>query len=172
LIARPRFGSPSVASAQPYAAGERDAQKGRFCHGDYPFPRMATAAKNTGSEACTQGVRVVARPSYLPQQSQPSLGKYVWAYRVRITNETMRPLQLRTRHWSIVDADAVCREVDGEGVVGQQPVLTPGESFEYTSFCPLETSWGTMEGWFVLDALDEDEPRRVVAKVGRFYLVS
>ncbi len=134
--------------------------------------RMATAIKNPGSEVSTQGVRVTARPSYLPQQSRPSAGQFVWAYRIRITNESLRPLQLRTRHWAIVDADAQRKEVDGDGVVGQQPVLMPGQNFEYTSFCPLETHWGTMEGWFVFDALDEEQPRQVTAVVGRFFLVS
>lgn len=133
---------------------------------------MATSTKNPGSDVVTEGVRVVAKPSYLPQQSRPSESQFVWAYRVRIVNESMRALQLRTRHWAIVDGDGQCREVDGEGVVGQQPVLMPGQSFEYTSFCPLETHWGTMEGWFGLDAMDEEQPRRVVVKVGRFFLVS
>jgi ApaG protein len=133
---------------------------------------MSTVAKNAGSETSTEGVRVVARPSYLPQQSRPSTGQFVWAYRIRVTNESVRTLQLRARHWAIVDADGQGREVDGEGVVGQQPVLAPGESFEYTSFCPLETPWGTMEGWFRLDAMDEEQPREVIAKVARFYLVS
>lgn len=113
-----------------------------------------------------------ARPSYLPQQSAPSESRYCWAYRIRIVNESVRALQLRTRHWVIVDGEGQRREVDGEGVVGQQPLLAPGQSFEYTSWCPLETHWGTMEGWFAFDAADGEEPRRVMVRVGRFYLVS
>jgi ApaG protein len=133
---------------------------------------MATALKNSGSDACTEGIRVLARPSFLPQQSRPDAGQFVWAYRIRITNESARLVQLRTRHWLIVDAEGLRREVDGEGVVGQQPVLAPGESFEYTSFCPIETHWGTMEGWFQFDSMDEEQPRQIVARVARFYLVS
>ena len=133
---------------------------------------MAALARNPGSEACTLGVRVVVRPVYLPQQSRPSENQWVFAYRVRMVNESGRTVQLRTRHWTIVDADGERRSVDGEGVVGQQPLLEPGGAFEYTSFCPLETAWGTMEGTFRFEAMDHAEPAEFDAVVARFYLVS
>ncbi len=132
---------------------------------------MTTVTKSTGSEACTHGVRVAVRPVYLPQQSKPDAGQYVWAYRIRITNESDQTVQLRTRHWIIVDADGQRRDVEGDGVVGQQPVLAPGETFEYTSVCPLETDWGTMEGSFRFEAVGNADVPEFDAMVARCYLV-
>lgn len=127
------------------------------------------SAKPTGSDITTGGVRVQVTPRYLPQQSDPEGGKYLFAYSITLTNDTARPVQLRSRRWLIVDADGESHEVEGEGVVGQQPHIAPGRSFEYTSFCPLPTPWGTMEGAYTM--IDEDGATFPV-RIARFYLVS
>lgn len=117
----------------------------------------------------TEGVRVAVSPSYLPEQSNPEAGQYTFGYRIRITNESPWRMRLVSRRWLIVDADGERREVEGEGVIGQQPDLPPGESFTYSSFCPLSTPWGTMEGSYTM--LREDgEPLEV--RIGRFYLAA
>lgn len=94
----------------------------------------------------TQGVKITARPSYLADQSQPDQNQWVWSYRITVTNDSDEVVQLVDRHWLITDACGEVQEVRGEGVVGQQPVLTPGEEFSYESFCPLATDYGFMRG--------------------------
>lgn len=120
------------------------------------------------STAVTHGIRVSVRPAFLAQQSRAEMSNFMWAYRVRLTNEGEVPVKLLTRHWLIIDADGVRKEVEGEGVVGQQPELEPGESYEYTSHVPLETTWGTMEGSYVF--VDANGNNLRVA-VPRFMLV-
>lgn len=122
-----------------------------------------------GSECVTGGFRVNVFPSYLVDHSDPSNRQWVFGYRVRITNESPETAQLLSRRWLIVDAHGRENEVRGEGVVGQQPVLRPGKSFEYSSICPMTTRWGTMEGQYALQ-VGEDE-RLVEIAVARFYLV-
>ena len=89
---------------------------------------------------------VAVEPRYVPDQSNPSKQQFVFAYTVRITNTGERPAQVISRHWVITDGDQAQQEVRGLGVVGQQPLLAPGETFEYTSGCPLTTPVGTMRG--------------------------
>ncbi len=91
---------------------------------------------------------VTVVPRYLPEQSDPAQQHYVFAYTVRITNTGSLPAQLISRHWIITDGAQRTDEVRGLGVVGQQPLLPPGESFEYTSGCPLSTPVGTMKGTY------------------------
>jgi ApaG protein len=98
------------------------------------------------SVAITQGVRVTVSTVYVPSQSAPTLHRYVFAYTIRIANEGAQTVQLKTRHWVITHGTGKVEEVRGPGVVGQQPVLKPGEQFEYTSGCVLETPRGTMHG--------------------------
>jgi ApaG protein len=98
------------------------------------------------SEAVTRGVRVQVESRFV--ESDPERGGWLFAYRVRITNEGGDTVQLISRHWIITDANGETEEVQGPGVVGAQPVLAPGESFEYTSACPLRTSFGTMHGTY------------------------
>ena len=98
------------------------------------------------SVAITQGVRVTVSTVYVPSQSAPTQHRYVFAYTIRIANEGTRTVQLKTRHWVITHGTGKVEEVRGPGVVGQQPVLEPGEHFEYTSGCVLETPRGTMHG--------------------------
>ena len=83
---------------------------------------------------------------YLDEQSEPDEGRYVFAYTIRITNRGDRSAQLRRRHWVITDSNGKVQEVRGDGVVGEQPLLPPGESFEYTSGAIIETPVGTMQG--------------------------
>lgn len=123
-----------------------------------------------GSEVETNGFRVAIFPSYLPDHSDPQGRQYVFGYRVRINNESSITAQLLSRRWAIVDAHGRCNEVTGEGVVGQQPILRPGQSFEYSSFCPLTTSWGTMEGSYAFQREGDESVFEV--EIGRFYLVS
>lgn len=96
--------------------------------------------------ATTQGVVVTVRSFYLAEQSQPDTGKYVWAYRVRIDNQGTTTVQLLRRTWRITDARGRTMVVEGDGVIGEQPVLPPGGSFEYTSGTPLDTPSGFMTG--------------------------
>jgi ApaG protein len=94
----------------------------------------------------TRSIKITVRPIYLDQHSSPAEHHFVWAYHVRIENVGAETVQLRNRHWRITDALGRLQEVRGPGVVGEQPVLAPGEHFEYTSSCPLPTPSGFMVG--------------------------
>ncbi|CAO3448493.1 ApaG protein [Azospirillum argentinense] len=94
----------------------------------------------------TRAIRVTVQPVFLDEQSMPAESRYVWAYHVRIENEGQETVRLRTRYWHITDALGRVQEVRGPGVVGEQPVLEPGGSFEYTSGTPLPTPSGIMVG--------------------------
>jgi ApaG protein len=96
--------------------------------------------------AITRGIRVTVQPFFLEDQSEPDEGRFVWAYRVQIENTGQQAVQLMRRTWHITDARGRTIDVQGEGVVGEQPLLEAGESFEYTSGTPLETPSGIMEG--------------------------
>jgi ApaG protein len=100
----------------------------------------------SSSEATTRGIAVRVRSRYVPEQSDPDEGTWLFAYTVVISNTSEHVVQLVSRHWIITDANGHVEEVRGPGVVGAQPVLRPGESFEYTSACPLRTTFGTMHG--------------------------
>ena len=100
---------------------------------------------NTSVET-TRGVRIEVESRYIREKSDPLQNRWFFAYDIRISNDGDDIVQLLNRHWIITDANGQVEEVKGPGVVGNQPVLAPGESFEYTSFCPLTTPFGTMEG--------------------------
>ncbi|MEQ8815570.1 MAG: Co2+/Mg2+ efflux protein ApaG [Thalassobaculum sp.] len=100
----------------------------------------------------THDIRVTVQPMYLDEQSSPDDQQFVWAYQVRIENLGERTVRLRNRYWSITDARGRTQEVRGPGVVGEQPLLRPGESFEYTSGCPLSTPSGMMVGAYEMEA--------------------
>ncbi len=104
------------------------------------------------SEAKTRGVRVEVESRYIREKSDPLQQRWFFAYDIRISNDGDNTVQLLNRHWIITDANGHIEEVKGPGVVGNQPVLAPGESFEYTSFCPLTTPFGTMEGSYEMVA--------------------
>ncbi|MGH6942082.1 Co2+/Mg2+ efflux protein ApaG [Hypericibacter sp.] len=99
----------------------------------------------------TRSIRITVEPTYLDDQSAPDEQRFVWAYHVRIENQGPETVQLRSRYWRITDARGKVQEVRGAGVVGEQPVLKPGESFEYTSGTPLPTSSGFMVGTYQME---------------------
>lgn len=100
----------------------------------------------------TQSIRVTVKPIYLEEQSSPADHHYVWAYHIEIENTGADTVQLLTRHWKITDSTGRMQEVRGAGVVGEQPVLAPGESYEYTSGTPLGTPSGIMVGSFEMES--------------------
>ena len=121
------------------------------------------------SEATTNGVKVQVTSRFLEERSNPQTKKFVFAYTVTITNTESVPVQLISRKWIIRDADGDIETIEGPGVVGEKPVLQPGQSFEYTSFCPLETPFGTMEGHYNMVAADGS---RFQAKIAPFGLAT
>ncbi|MFA6122446.1 MAG: Co2+/Mg2+ efflux protein ApaG [Sphingomonas sp.] len=94
----------------------------------------------------TRGVIVRVAVSFLPEQSEPERGRWFWAYHIRLENAGPQAVQLLTRHWIITDGRGARHSVEGEGVIGEQPLIGPGESFDYVSGCPLSTSTGSMLG--------------------------
>jgi ApaG protein len=130
---------------------------------------MSAPVKSFGSVSLTRGIRVAVAPRFDAAQSDPSSARYVFVYRIRITNESPESVQLLSRHWVITDGRGERHEVRGEGVVGQQPRLSPGEVYTYSSFCPLPTPWGTMEGEYTMEGR---EGERFEVQVGRFTLAS
>src|SRR5579863_6336474 len=109
------------------------------------------------SEAVTNNIRVEVLSLYSPANSRPHQGAWVFQYTVRITNQGSETVQLISRHWIITDATDQVSEVKGDGVVGHQPVLAPGESFKYSSWCPLETPFGSMRGTYQMLGADGSE---------------
>ena len=120
-------------------------------------------------EAETAGIRVRVEPSYLPEQSNPEEDYYFWAYAIEITNLGTEVVQLESRHWRITDANGRTEEVRGPGVIGEQPTLAPGESFSYSSGCPLSTPQGLMVGSYQMVS---NEGRRFEFAVPAFSLDS
>ena len=104
----------------------------------------------------TAAIKVIVEPFYLEEQSEPEANHFVWAYHVRIENNGKKTVRLMTRHWRITDSLGNTQEVQGDGVVGEQPVLTPGESFEYTSGTPLGTPSGIMVGTYQMETESGD----------------
>ena len=119
--------------------------------------------------ATTHGVTVRVSVSFLPEQSEPSRGRWFWAYHIRLENEGDATVQLLTRHWVITDGRGARHSVEGEGVVGEQPLIAPGASFDYVSGCPLATPMGAMQGSYRMvgedgETFDVEIPRfRLVA---------
>ena len=101
--------------------------------------------------AITHDIEVTVAPSFLPEHSSPDTCRYVWAYAIEITNHSRDTVRLRSRHWVITDANGHIEEVRGAGVVGEQPTLTPGEVYRYTSGCPLSTTSGIMVGQYEME---------------------
>ncbi|WP_333592219.1 Co2+/Mg2+ efflux protein ApaG [Brevundimonas sp.] len=118
-------------------------------------------------ETESAGIRVRVRPSYLAGQSDPDAGRWVWAYQVEIENRRESPVQLIARHWVITDAKGHVEEVRGSGVVGEQPVIQPGDRYAYASGCPLSTSSGSMVGSY---AMTDDLGRHFEAAIPAFSL--
>ena len=125
--------------------------------------------------ATTAGITVRVAPRYLDEQSDPDAGAWAWSYHIRLENGTADDVQLLSRHWVITDGDGRVEHVRGDGVVGDQPVIAPGGSYDYVSGCPLPTSSGTMVGSYTMAAretlfavaiplfsLDSPDAKRVV----------
>jgi ApaG protein len=102
----------------------------------------------------THDIEVIAEPWYRADQSDPDSNRYVWSYRITIINRSEKTVQLNSRYWQITDANGHVEEVRGPGVVGDQPILGPDDSYQYVSGCPLPTSSGTMVGYY--DFVDEE----------------
>jgi ApaG protein len=102
------------------------------------------------SDTTTRGIRIVAVSEYEPERSSPAEGYYFFSYRIRIENHGEAAAQLLSRLWMVTDDRGEVTRIEGPGVVGETPLLQPGERFEYTSFCPLPTQVGTMEGHYVM----------------------
>ena len=105
-------------------------------------------------EAITHGIHVIVQPCYLEEESEPQDNQFVWAYTVQIANRGTETVQLRDRYWRIIDANGHMEEVSGEGVVGEQPTISPGEHYQYTSGCPLPTPSGIMAGNYSMELGD------------------
>ena len=105
----------------------------------------------------THDIAISVKPVYLDEQSEPEEGRFLWAYHIRIENQGEETVQLLTRYWKITDANGRIQEVRGEGVVGEQPVIEPGDAYEYASGCPLDTPSGFMVGSYHLVREDGDE---------------
>lgn len=115
------------------------------------------------SDTTTRGIRVQVRTQYLPERSSPREGQFLFAYHIRISNEGDETAQLVSREWIISDADGRVERVQGPGVVGETPVLSPGDGFEYTSFCPLKTPVGSMHGTYQMVTASGDRFDAVIA---------
>ena len=120
-------------------------------------------------EQTTHGVTVRVAVTFLPEQSEPERGRWFWAYHIRIENGRGAPVQLLTRRWEIADGRGAMHHVEGEGVVGEQPVIQPSASYDYVSGCPLTTPTGWMEGSYRM--LDESGTLLEVA-IPRFALLA
>jgi len=119
------------------------------------------------SSALTRGILVTVRSEYMPDRSSAGTKQYAFAYTVNIANQGTETAQLKSRHWIISDAFGTVQEVRGEGVVGAQPVLRPGEEFEYTSWCMIATPSGSMRGTYQMITSDGD---RFDAEIASFAL--
>ncbi len=130
---------------------------------------MAPVKELFPHSATTDGIIVRVSVSYLPEQSEPSKSRWFWAYHIRIENEADQSIKLVSREWTIRDGRGARHEVRGEGVVGEQPLIEPGESFDYVSGCPLSTPTGSMEGRYFMVAADGS---RFPVDIPRFPLVA
>ena len=101
----------------------------------------------------TEGISIMVDTFYQPTQSNPLSSEYLFAYRISIENLTMYPIRLLSRHWHILDSNGTHREVQGEGVVGQQPVIEPGNTYQYTSAAGLRSDMGKMYGTYLIENL-------------------
>ena len=120
-------------------------------------PTRPATPERSVYQAATRNILVRVAPSYLASDSDPENGRFVWSYTVEIENHGQETVQLISRHWIITDAMNRIEEVQGEGVVGEQPVLAPREAFRYSSGCPLQTPSGTMRGSYRM-MTDAGEP--------------
>ncbi|KAI3428176.1 hypothetical protein D9Q98_006556 [Chlorella vulgaris] len=143
-----------------------------------PLPQPAAAfdsSATTASDLVTDGVRVTCRSFYVPGESVPARGAYFFGYEITITNESDDTVKLMERSWVITNGQGKTQQVRGAGVVGEQPELAPGQSFQYRSACPLPTPQGSMEGHYEFYARDKASGqwrRSFLVKIGQFALRS
>lgn len=135
-------------------------------HPPVPVSKSPLACACTGSRITTDGITVTVVPQWFPPERAPDPRRYCFAYRVVIYNETPYPVFLRSRRWRIVDAEGHESVVEGDGVIGEQPRIEPGHVFSYTSWCPLDTPWGTMEGSY---RMEREEGTAFDVTIGRWY---
>jgi len=112
--------------------------------------------------AITEGITVRVAVNFLPEQSRIEAGKWFWVYHIRIENDSDQPVQLLTRHWRITDGRGMVNLVEGDGVVGEQPLLQPGQAHDYVSGCPLSTPQGSMEGHYTFRRGDGREIKAAI----------
>ena len=115
------------------------------------------------SDTTTRGIRIQVHSEFLPERSSPRDGQYLFQYHVRIANVGWETAQLISREWTITNAEGEVEKIKGAGVVGEQPVLHPGGAFEYTSFCPLKTAVGSMQGCYQMVTAAGDRFDAVIA---------
>ena len=115
------------------------------------------------SDTTTRGIRVEVESTYVDERSEPRERYFFFSYRVRISNVGEETAQLISREWVITDWDGNVEKVEGPGVVGEQPVLAPGQAFEYTSFCPLKTNVGSMQGSYQMITADGEQFDAMIA---------
>jgi len=120
-------------------------------------------------ESITSGIKVQVVSKYIPEHTNPDIPRYFFAYWVTITNESELSIKLIDRHWEITDATGKLKVVDGEGVIGKQPVIRPGESFSYNSFCPIETEFGMMTGHY---QVKQEDGQFMKIEIPQFQLIS
>ena len=111
-------------------------------------------------------INIKVKSSFLENKSNEEQSMYLFSYSVKIQNDSRKQVQLLTRHWDIEDANGNIQEVDGEGVIGKQPILKPGESFTYSSYCPLKTYFGTMKGFYTFSTNDGEVIKTVIPEFG------
>jgi ApaG protein len=121
------------------------------------------------SEAITSGIKVQVASKYIPEHTNPDIPQYFFAYWVTITNETETAIKLMDRHWEITNAMGKLEVIDGEGVIGKQPIIKPGESFSYNSFCPIETEFGMMTGYY---QVKREDGHFMKIEIPQFQLIS
>ncbi len=126
-----------------------------------PVDNPALAGRETAGHA-HDGLVVRVAVNFLPEQSRIEAGKWFWVYHIRIENESNQTVQLMTRHWRITDGRGTVNFVDGDGVVGEQPILHPGQSHDYVSGCPLQTPTGSMEGHYSFRGEDGSEIKAAI----------
>jgi ApaG protein len=121
------------------------------------------------TQMTTEEIQIQVEARYVEDQSSPRTNEYLFTYTIRLTNMGEKSPRLLRRHWIITDGMGRIHEVKGDGVVGKQPLLEPGNTFEYTSFCPLTTSTGTMKGFY--EMVDTLSGREFKIEIPQFFLV-
>ncbi|XP_057804546.1 uncharacterized protein LOC131019939 isoform X2 [Salvia miltiorrhiza] len=159
-----------AAKSEDYKEAARLRDSLKLFEEEEPALRLQRLLKEAISQERFEGIRVQVRSVYIAGRSQPSKGLYFYAYRIRITNLSDRPVQLLRRHWIITDANGRTETVQGTGVIGEQPVILPNTGFEYSSACPLSTSTGRMEGDYEMKHIDKVGTRTFNVAIAPFAL--